>query len=190
MSAEKEFKVRADSVLGNLPEERQEQIEEWATTRKSDTCVGGLNFALEQLAADGIKVAKSTLSEFLSARRLRRRCAFASSRALQTVALLQERGMKFSPEQVEDLGQSLFTVEAMDAGDGKEFREMEYLRLAKTTAKTKAALETRKLALAERRVQLMEKKLERAAQIVKTAQEKGGMTAETLAKLEKELRML
>jgi hypothetical protein len=153
-------KVRADSVLGNLSEERRERIEEWAATPKSETCVGGLQFALEQLAADGIKVSISTLSEFLKYRRFSRRFSFASSRADQVAELLKQRNPNMSPEAVRELAQTVFTLEALDSGDADTFVSLEHLKLSQDSARTKFSLEERKLQLAARRVKVMERKLD------------------------------
>ena len=146
-SADGEKKVRSDSVLGNLSEERKEQIEEWASTKKSETCVGGLKFALEQLAADGITVSKSTLSEFLSLRRFARRFSSAASRADQVAELLQKRNPNMKPEHVRDLAQSIFTLEAMEAGDAETFVTLEHLKLKQESAKFKGSLDLAKYKL-------------------------------------------
>ena len=183
------MKARSDSKLKTLPEERQEQIIAWAKTPKSETCVGGLAYALEQLEADGLKVSGSTLSEFCSWWELKR--DFSDADLLGTFAAEQMKA--FDPqnaEKAEAFGQFVFTSKAVRQKDPATFVAMQRLKLDKDSAKFKGELEIRKLKLAARRVALMENKLERASQIVKTAQEKGGMTPETLARLEKELRML
>lgn len=129
----------------------------------------------------------SALSDFWRLQEVRSSFSTAAAMAEEAMDMLRT---DLPPEKVSDLGRMVFERAAMKSGDADTFVNLRRLKLKEETAKTKADLENRKLALAERRVQLMEKKLERAAQIVKTAQEKGGMTAETLAKLEKELRML
>ncbi len=184
------MKPRSDSKLKTLPEDRQEQVIAWTKAPKTEDGPGGLQHAREQLAADGIKVSLRALSEFVSWYQLQQRFASASSRAQQIEELLRKKRPDMQPEQIREMGQALFTLEAVDAGDAATFVNLESLKLAQDSAKTRFALEEQKLKLAGRRVAVLEKKLERAGQIVKAAQEKGGMTPETLARLEKELKML
>ncbi len=165
MSAQKKSpaglrKVRSDSVLGNLPEERQEQIIAWSMQPKTEEHPGGLSYAREQLAADGLKVSISTLSEFVSWWRLQRRFAAAASRANQVADLLEQRNPDMEPEHVRKLAQSIFTLEALDSGDADTFVSLEHLKLSQDSARTKFSLEERKLELAERRVKVMERKLD------------------------------
>lgn len=174
------MKPRSDSKLKGLPPARQEQIVEWATTPKSETCVGGLAFAREQLAKDGLKVSVRALSEFLSWWRLRERYSSAEERAQQLQELLQGKSEALSPEQIRKLGHALFTMEAVEAGDAKTFVGLEQLRLDQVNSETKASIEERKLQLAERRVKVAERKLESL---------KGILTDGTLSAEERERRM-
>lgn len=154
------MKPRSDSKLKTLPEERQEQIVAWARTQKTEDHPGGLAYAREQLAADGLKVSMSTLSEFVSWYALQQRFAKAASRANQVADLLQQRNPDMEPEHVRKLAQSIFTLEALDSGDADTFVSLEHLKLSQDSARTKFSLEERKLALAERRVKVMERKLD------------------------------
>lgn len=167
------MKPRSDSKLKTLPEDRQEQIIAWSMERKTETCPGGLQHAREQLAADGIKVSLSTLSEFVSWWRLQRRFAAASSRAKQIEEMLREQDPSMSPEKVREMGQKIFTLEAVESGDAKSFVALEHLALDQRSAVAKFELEKQKLDVSKRRLQLLtcEKFLEwfkdeRARQIV------------------------
>lgn len=151
-------KHRSDSVLKNLPEERQAQIIEWINTPKSDDCVGGQKFALEQLAADGIKTSAASLSDFYSWWHLQQTFRRADNFTTQIEESLRKQFPELSSEKIAEAGQLVFTLQATNARDAKEFREMEWLRLAKVTGATKARQKDRDLALAERRVRLLEKK--------------------------------
>jgi hypothetical protein len=148
-------KPRSDSKLKLLPEERQDQIVGWAMEPKTDTCPGGLKHALDQLAADGIKVSIRALSEFLSWYRLRQRFAAADSRARQVEEMLLEKDPSMSPEKVRELGQALFTLEAIDAGDAETFVSLESLKLAQDSAATKGKIEIEKLQLQRIRIEVM-----------------------------------
>jgi len=158
-------KPRSDSVLKNLPQERQELIVEWATAPKTETCVGGLRYAQEQLAADGLQVSVRALSEFCAWFRLQ-----ASFSGAENFARSVEEALRKQPgltsEAISEAGQLAFTVMATSAQDSEEFRQMERLRLDKETAKTRARQKDADLKLAERRVGIMERKMKAAAQEV------------------------
>jgi hypothetical protein len=154
------MKPRSDSKLKTLPEDRQEQIVEWLMTPKSEGCLGGLKYAQAQLAADGLKVSPRALSEFWSWWRLRERFSSASERADQVEALLKEKNPNLSPEKIRELGQAVFTMEAVESQDRESYVALENLQLARQIAETKAKLEEEKLKLAERRVKVAERKLD------------------------------
>lgn len=141
------MKPRSDSKLKNLAEETQEAIIAWARTPKSEDCVGGLAYAREQLAADGIKVSMRALSEFCAWWDLRERFSSASARAKQVEELLLSKDPSLSPERIREIGQSLFTMEAVEARDAKGFVDLESLRLAQKSAEFKGHIETEKLKL-------------------------------------------
>lgn len=159
-------KVRADAVLLNLPRERQDQIMEWCNTAKSESCVGGLQFAREQLAADGVKVSLNALSHFWRQYQLRE-----SYEQAENFAEFQEEQMKrFRPEDLETarkFGKFTFLQVAQAKQDGKLFATVEQLiqgdeigALNARKQKFKEEIEPRKLRLLERRVDLMETKLQ------------------------------
>ena len=142
------MKPRSDSKLKTLPEDRQEQIVAWARTPKTEDHSGGLAYAREQLAADGLKVSISTLSEFVSWYSLQQRFSKASARAKQIEELLLEKDPNMSPEKVREMGQAIFNLEAVDAGDAATFVSLEGLRLAQDSAAFKGKIEVAKHQLA------------------------------------------
>jgi len=80
-------------------------------------------------------------------------------RSLDTRAKAYEAQRKaenpdLTPEQIAADGQRFFTAVASAAGDAKTFQDLEYLRLAKETAKVKGELETAKLELKKKQVSL------------------------------------
>lgn len=184
------MKPRSDSKLKNLPEETQEAIIAWARTAKTDEHPGGLQYAREQLAADGIKVSLRAVSEFVSWWQLRERFSSASERAQQIEDLIKEKNPNLSPDRIRELGQALFTMEAMAEKDAQAYVALESLALAQSTAKTKASLEERKLALAERRVSLLEENAAKAKAALEGIKSKGGLTQETLKQIEEAARLL
>lgn len=157
---------RTDSILGNLPSDRQEQIAEWIRT-----CPEGdrYDYAREQLAADGVKVARTTVVDWFRGWRLRQSISSADSFALQVQDALKALNLGLTTDQLDAAGQLVFTNKALEAEDPKEFREMEYLRLAKQTAATKGRQKDQEIALAERRVAVLEKKISDAAETVENS---------------------
>jgi len=141
------MKPRSDSKLKNLPEEMQEAIIAWARTAKTDEHPGGLQYAREQLAADGIKVSLRAVSEFVSWWQLRERFSSASERAQQIEDLIKEKNPNLSPDRIRELGQALFTMEAMAEKDAQAYVALESLALAQQSAKFKGRIETEKLKL-------------------------------------------
>ena len=142
------MKIRSDSKLKNLSEERQEQIIAWSKRPKTEDHPGGLAWAREQLATDGIKVSTGTLSEFVSWYSLQQRFSKASARAKQIEELLLERDPNMSPEKVREMGQAIFTLEAVDAGDAATFVSLESLKLAQESAAFKGKIVAAKHQLA------------------------------------------
>lgn len=194
MSANK--KTRADSLLRNLPEERQEQIIEWCNTPKSETCPGGYQHAREQLAADGVKVSISALSGFYSWYCLRRSYQLAEEHAETQEALM----LNFDPEDVErarKFGKFCFIQKALQVGDAKTFARVEQLiqddhkgALELRKQQFKEKIEPAKLELAERKVELLERKLKAVDDAMEKAAERGGLTAEALEEIRRAAALL
>ena len=144
------MKPRCDSKLKNLSEERQEQIYEWCQTPKSETCVGGLAFALEQLAADGLSVSIRALSEFLPWYHNRLFYEQAVDRSEQQ----KKRMLDFDPanvERAEAFGDYCFLQEALAARDAETYTKVRSVRLTDQALRGKAQIEKVKLKQADRR---------------------------------------
>lgn len=185
-------KPRSDSRLKLLPDDRQEQIIEWCETPKSETCVGGLQFAREQLAADGVKVSVTTLSDFYSWYQLRRGYELAAEHAEQQKALMVE----FDPsatDRAEAFGDFVFLQEALKLKDPKAFVALGNLRENRKSRQLRERIDSRKLDLAERRVVLLEQRMAEAKAKLTAAMQanhKGGLTPETLRQIEEAAALL
>lgn len=130
-----------------------EQLYKW--------CIKGLAYARAQLKNDGIELGGgwlSQLSEFKHWWFALRQMENADTFANNFTELLKTKFPNLTSEHLSNINQLSFTLAASNNKDPEEFREMEYLRLAKETAATKGRIETKKLELAERRVELLEKK--------------------------------
>lgn len=155
-------KVRSDSLLKNLPETRQEQIIEWCDTPKTESCVGGYQFAREQLAADGVKVSLRALSDFWSWWNLRQ--------DLKASADVETAMLEANPEAVKEAraaGELMFLKLSMVRQDTKAFSAAvtsadtrRNLDLQEETGRTRAAHKERSLAQKDEDLRLAREKFE------------------------------
>lgn len=176
-------KPRSDSKLKNLPREQQEQIADWCQQ-------DGYAAARARCKAElQIETSEAALSGFWQWFSLRSQFEAAAGQAAAAEELMRE----FDPQdaaKAEAFGQFVFTQSAVAAQDTETFVKLESLRLAKETARTKASHEARKIALAERRVKLLEDNAARAKAQLESLVSKGGLTPETLAQIEEAARLL
>lgn len=113
----------------------------------------GARHAREQLKADGIVLGggwESQLSQFKRWWRMYRLHSRCQRTADDYTEIFQKHFPESSPEKLAAVNQHIFTMEAADDGDSKEYREMEYLRLAKEKGereKAKLQLDRQKLEL-------------------------------------------
>ncbi len=140
-------KPRSDAKLKSLPQDRQDQVIEW--------CREGYEHARKQLAADGLRVSIRALSEFFSWYRLKQRFEGADSRSQQIEELLRDKNPSMAPAKVREIGQTLFTLEAMESQDAQTFIGLERLKLDQDSAKFKAELEREKISISRKRLQLV-----------------------------------
>jgi len=125
-------KPRADSKLKNLPENIQEGFWQHLHPVDPDTKA----WTLEELGGEihethGISVALSTLSEWHSWYALKRRMEQAAARANQT-AIELAKNSDLTPEDIERAAQTVFTAEALQAGDVGAYVSLAKLRLSAT----------------------------------------------------------
>ena len=153
-------KPRSDSILKNLPEERQDAIAEWCREPKTEECPGGLQHAREMLASDGLKVSLRAVSEFFAWYRMRSTLRGIDAKAANYEELFKKECPEATLEQIAKIGQSIFTMEASTYGDVKTFIELESLRLAQATAATKGRQKEHDLKLSGQRLKVMQSKLQ------------------------------
>lgn len=155
----RERKPRGDAILKTLPKERQAEIAEHANTHTLvETCAW--------LRADGLPVGKSALSEWLAWWSWQQRFKLVEADALHFMEQMRSRRPDLSEEQVEQFGNDFFQLQAIKLGDPKTF-------LAFRNARARASVENRKLALAERRVVLLERRADQADQAEKVTRDTG-----------------
>jgi hypothetical protein len=172
-----EKKPRADAKLKNLPDTDQEALWGWLHPQDPDAKVMTLEEAQGEVPLRwGFTVSLSVLSEWRSWYALRRRINAARERADQTrLELLKDATLR--PEEIEQIAQTIFTAETLEAGNVKGFVALAKLRL-----------QSQKVDLDRRRITLLEESAAEAKAkllaITSTAKSKGGLTPETLAEIE------
>jgi hypothetical protein len=202
---DKRPKPKSNAVLKNLPRERQEQIAEWCAQEnekdadgKAVPLTGGLAFARAQLAADGLKVSLSTLSEFFSWWELER--DLDASFAVEEQVLAKTGSAKKAREAGEAmllrLGLAMKSPKLLQVA-AQTFDNRRSLDIQEKSAATKGRQKDaqikqkdRDLLLAERRVVLLETNAAKAKEVLQRAVSKGGLTAETLAQIEEAAGLL
>lgn len=185
-------KAHSNSVLKTLPEETQARIADWCAQDSLESAVSRCFSELQ------LKTNKSSMGVFFdwwkdeqerrgARETLEEVFRKADANATAVEQMLAEKFPDATPEKIAAAGQLVFTMQAANVKDAKEFREMEYLRLAKEAAQTKARhgdakirQKDRDLKLAERRVVLLEAK---AAEAIKTLDDKTLSAPEQAARI-------
>ena len=178
---EPDKEIRADAKLKNLPQEALEDL--WRFRNPEE---GGEKLTLEAIAVQvqdlyGFSVSLSSLSEFYKWLRLKKRMENAAERATQArFALANDPSM--TPDMLARVGQMVFTAETIEDGNVKAYVELVKLQLQAA----KQDLELRKLKILEDKANRLDA-LEAKAKEIKQG---GGLSAETLEVIEKQLKLL
>lgn len=141
-------KPRGNSQLKTLPDQRQEQLVEFARNHTLAQCK-------EWLAQDGIKVSPGSISRFLSWFHLRSQIQMHRNSVTSLQELLRSKLPDLPPGKLEEYGDALFSVQALAAGNPELYLRMRSL-------KARMRHESAKLHLEERRVKLLEEKAAKA----------------------------
>lgn len=150
MSADKE--IRSDAKLKNLPEDKLEEL--WQCRYPEDEDAVKLSYdeilvALPDMV--GYSVSRSTLGEFYAWLRQKRRMDAARQRSEQAKLRFMQDMPDASPEELERLGQMVFTSETVEEGNIKGF-----------VALMRANNTKKKLQIEERRIHLLEERARKA----------------------------
>jgi hypothetical protein len=186
---------RADAKLKGLPEEELDILWGFRNPEKGIKRLTFSRIRVEIPIRYGVTVSSSTLSEFYVWLKLKRRFQ-ERTRRIDQIKLEMAKDPGISAEQVEKTGQVLFMTEGIVAQDPKVFANMVKIgqgrtKLEQNQHRLKQTDES--LAMESRRVALLEKKalrldaLEAKAKEIKAA---GGLSAETLEVIEKQLKLL
>jgi hypothetical protein len=181
-------------VLKTLPPDRQAAIADFAASHS-------LAETAKWLADDGLQTNRSSLSDFLSWHALQEQFRQDEQTTDAILEKLKTEVAGISDEQLDEVGQRTFSLLALRRQDLDGFVN---IRSAKITAELERAKlklreqagnrQEKKLEQDARKLALLEKKAEaydRAQAALTSAREsKGGLTPETLQKIEQELRLL
>lgn len=176
-----EKEIRADAKLKNLPAEALETM--WRFRNPEE---GGEKMTLEAIAVAvpdefGFECSISTLSEFYKWLRMKRRMEAATLRAEQArLSLASDPNM--TPADLSRIGQMVFTAETIEDGNVKAYVELVKLQLQAA----KQDLELRKLKMLEAKADRLDALEAKAREITSG----GGLSAETLEVIEKQLKLL
>jgi hypothetical protein len=173
--------IRADAKLKNLPPDALEEL--WLLRNPGED---GEKLTLEAVAVwvperFGFSCSVSSLSEFYKWLRLKRRMEAATRRAEQArLSLASDPNM--TPADLARIGQMVFTAETIEDGNIKAYVELVKLQLQAANQE----IELRKLKIVEAKAARLDA-LEAKAKELKQG---GGLSAETLEMLEKQLKIL
>lgn len=173
--------IRADAKLKSLPPEALDLL--WRMRYPEED---GLKYTYSAIlamlpASYGISSSLAALSEFYSWLRLKRRIEGAAARA-QQVRLELAKDPSVTPEDLERMAQTVFTAETIEDGDIKNYVALATLRLNRQ----RVDQDERKLKIIEAKANRLDE-LEARARDLKAG---GGLSAETLDMLEKQLKLL
>ena len=176
-------KTHANAKIKMLPDDAQEALWRLLHPDDKDTPPYTLVDVLVHLKEDhGVECALSTLSEWHSWYALGRRMENAQARADQAKLEWLRENPNASPDELEKLGQMVFTAETIEGGNVKGF-----VALMRERSRRKALeIDSAKLAILQRKADRLDE-LEAKAKEMKAG---GGLTAETIEMLEKKLKLL
>lgn len=196
--------IRSDAKLKNLPAEALEDL--WRFRNPEE---GGTKLTLEEIAVEiplryGFTVSLSTLSEFYSWLRQKKRVEAAAERANQAKLKYAEMNPGAALEELQTVGQFIFTSETMENGDVLNFARLRKLWLQeKAVAQKDQIIAQKDRALDQqdktieqnnRRITLLETAAAEAKAkllaLTSSAQSRGGLTPETLKQIEEAAGLL
>lgn len=151
MTMDKE--IRSDAKLKNLPPEVLEELWRYRYPEEDGQKLTFVEILAELQSKFGVASSLAALSEFYAWLRLKRRIEAAAQRASQ-VRLELAKDASITPEDLERMGQTVFTAETIEDGDIKNYVALCSLRL-----------KSRMLDQDERRLSILESKAKRLDEV-------------------------
>ena len=187
---------RTDAKLKRLTAAQQEKL--WAHVQELKSTGTPQNGALLFIKTQfGFSSSAGALSEWLSWYAARQR----TGQREQALLGMLERERQSHPEWTEDFlfneGQRLMTMLTLVEEDPSGWAAIQRTKLDRESAASKEKLEhariaqkEREIELAARRVSVLERNAAAALAVIEGAKNQGGLTPETLEKIERELKLL
>ena len=144
----KSRKVRRDSVLKKLPAEERALIAGWLESDGAQSCLERMRSGL------GIVSNQTSLYEAIAFWEVQTHYSAAESAARSQIEVESEG--RLTGAEMEEATDRRFITLLGQQKDVEQYMKLRLLRIADQSAKTKAKQEERKIALAERRVLLLE----------------------------------
>lgn len=165
-----------------------ERLTEWFTDKKT------LAWVRDQLDADGLQVSLSRLSEWWQCRQAQLRREAVSSMVDDYSEFIEAKLKAYDPNADPGKIRQFAIDELIKKGRATEDDALTLdaarMQLAEVTAKTRAKIEQAKIEQGARRIHLLEQKAANALALIEQAKTGGGLTPETLEKIERELKLL
>lgn len=186
---DKDKEIRSDAKLKNLPEQALEDL--WAMRYPGED---GTKLSLEDIAVEiplryGLTVSISTVSEFYSWLRLKKRLA-ARANLSDQLKLEMAKDPHMTEEQMARAGQRLFMAESIIEKDARVFADL--VKIGQNDQRIKQNDE--KIGLDKRRLKLLEDNAAEAKAkllaVTTAAKSSGGLTPETLKQIEEAAGLL
>lgn len=177
-------KPRSDSKLLSLSEEKQAQLVEWL--------LAGMPYHEAQKLVEkefGIRCSLSAFSGFYSVccqQHLLRRRDQAVSTANEVAAMAEKNPGQFDTATIDAIRQKAFELAISPAASAKDVKAL-FSLITKTRDQE---LKAQQIELERRRVEMLEAKLAAVATAVAQAKTSGGLTPETLARIEEAAKLL
>ncbi len=165
-------KPRPDSKLKTLPEERQEEIAEYATDHSSAETA-------KWLTEGGLQTSPSAVQRFLSWFRLRQHIERSEDSIRQLLTELAHDDPALTAERLHQIGHIFF------AGLALEKQDPEAWYLAQRIALRRAQLQLEN----QKHTDHLRAQRETIEKGLEAARESGGLTPETIKKIEQELHL-
>jgi hypothetical protein len=165
-------KPRSDAKLKTLPEDRQAEIALYALDHT-------LVETRDWLQANGIDVSHTVVSRFLTWHHLKQQMAKNELVVSELLKTLAEQNPNLTAERLAELGQIFFASLALEKQDPKAWY------LAQQISLRKAHLQLACQKFSEE-LQARKESIQRELDAAKSS---GGLSAETIAKIERELRL-
>jgi len=167
-----DVKPRPDAKLQTLPEDRQEEIAQYARDHTNAETA-------KWLTESGLETSRSAVQRFASWYRLRQQIHSSEAAIRQLLADLAKEDPTITPEKLTQIGNTFFAGLALEHQDPNAWYMAQKLALRRAQLQ----LETQKhLDTLKAQKEAIERELE-------IAKESGGLTPETIKKIEQELKL-